>query len=498
MARREGNFYVVVLHAAKWLLPTANPSNMSRVPIGRESNHQLLVRFFELLSMSEQSSDLVKQILCETGRHFGFGCGFVYEADHTGTFFLNESFTNYDVSLNEPFLLEERLGREEIKAFFKEPFFIRNRPESAVDHRNDRQLFASNTYVMAPVLDGHNHLVALVGMADRRLHQHLSEDTLITAEMILGLVATQVKLRVLQRRLDDARQSLGSVLDNLGVDVYVNDFHTHEILYANQSMAVPYGGLENMLGKKCWQALYEDKTGPCDFCPQPKLVDENGEPTKIYSWDYQRPFDGSWFRVLSGSFRWLDGRLAHVVSSVDITENKKNEAIIARLALYDPLTNLPNRRKLMDDADRLINEACATGRSGYMAFIDFDDFKRINDLEGHPVGDSFLVDVSQILLDSPLIAEHSYRYGGDEFVFFFPNVEKAAVITVLRQLLARFSERRFYNGNAYVCSASMGLAKFPDDGLTAEKVLGVADQMMYRAKSKGKGIACFSDGEIVA
>ena len=212
--------------------------------------------------MSEQSSDLVKQILCETGRHFGFGCGFVYEADHTGTFFLNESFTNYDVSLNEPFLLEERLGREEIKAFFKEPFFIRNRPESAVDHRNDRQLFASNTYVMAPVLDGHNHLVALVGMADRRLHQHLSEDTLITAEMILGLVATKVKLRVLQRRLDDARQSLGSVLDNLGVDVYVNDFHTHEILYANQSMAVPYGGLENMLGKKCWQALYEDKTGP--------------------------------------------------------------------------------------------------------------------------------------------------------------------------------------------------------------------------------------------
>lgn len=65
--------------------------------------------------------------------------------------------------------------------------------------------------------------------------------------------------------------------------------------------------------------------------------------------------------VLSGSFRWLDGRLAHVVSSVDITENKKNEEIIARLALYDPLTNLPNRRKLMADADRLIDEACATG-----------------------------------------------------------------------------------------------------------------------------------------
>jgi alkyl hydroperoxide reductase subunit AhpC len=55
-------------------------------------------------------------------------------------------------------------------------------------------------------------------------------------------------------------------------------------------------------------------------------VDENGEPTKVYSWDYRRPFDGSWFRVLSAAFPWVDGRLAHVVSSIDITDNKNNEA----------------------------------------------------------------------------------------------------------------------------------------------------------------------------
>ncbi len=102
---------------------------------------------------------------------------------------------------------------------------------------------------------------------------------------------------------------------------------------------------------------HTDKVKPCDFCPQPKLVDQHGEPSKIYSWDYQRPFDGAWFRVLSGTFRWLDGRLAHVVSSVDITENKNNEALIARLANYDPLTNLPNRRKLMADCEHLIQEA---------------------------------------------------------------------------------------------------------------------------------------------
>ena len=473
---------------------------MPRAPIDRESNHQLLVRLFELLSVSVQGDDVIKKVLCETGQHFGFGCGFVYEADHTETFHLCESFADYVLSLKEPFLLEERLGREEVRQFLDSPFFLRVIPEddsSSPGKINGRQLFASNTFVMSPVLDSRKRLIALVGMADRRRHDHLSEDTLTAAQMVLSLIAARVKLRVLQRQLDYAQQSLGGILDHLGLDVYVNDFYTHEILYANKSMAAPYGGLENMLGKKCWQVLYKDKVKPCDFCPQPKLIDQDGEPNKIYSWDYQRPFDGAWFRVLSGTFRWLDGRLAHVVSSVDITENKNNEALIVRLANYDPLTNLPNRRKLMADCERLIQAVCNSGGSGYLAFIDFDNFKQINDNEGHPAGDDFLVNVGRALLSVPLIAEHSYRYGGDEFVFIFVNSEKSLVIDTLHQLLQRFSLPRIYNGNTYICRASMGLAKFPDDGQRSSMIISMADRMMYQAKRMGKGIACFSDGEVV-
>ena len=201
--------------------------------------------------------------------------------------------------------------------------------------------------------------------------------------------------------------------------------------------------------------------------------------------------------MLSGTFRWLDGRLAHVVSSVDITENKNNEALIARLANYDPLTNLPNRRKLMADCERLIQAVCNSGGSGYLAFIDFDNFKQINDNEGHPAGDDFLVNVGRALLSVPLIAEHSYRYGGDEFVFIFVNSEKSLVIDTLHQLLQRFSLPRIYNGNTYICRASMGLAKFPDDGQRSSMIISMADRMMYQAKRMGKGIACFSDGEVV-
>ena len=82
-------------------------------------------------------------------------------------------------------------------------------------------------------------------------------------------------------------------MNNMGVDIYVNSFDSHDMLYANRSMVEPYGGIEHFWGKKCWEALYSDKTGECEFCPKRHLIDENGHPTKVYSWDYQRPFDNS-------------------------------------------------------------------------------------------------------------------------------------------------------------------------------------------------------------
>ena len=114
-------------------------------------------------------------------------------------------------------------------------------------------------------------------------------------------------------------------MNNMGVDIYVNSFDSHDMLYANASMAAPYGGIKHFEGKKCWQALYTDKTGECEFCPKRHLIDENGQPTRVYSWDYQRPFDKCWFRVFSAAFPWIDGQMAHVITSVDIDHQKKIE-----------------------------------------------------------------------------------------------------------------------------------------------------------------------------
>ena len=220
-----------------------------------------------------------------------------------------------------------------------------------------------------------------------------------------------------------------------------------------------------------------------------KLIDENGEPTKIYSWDYQRPFDGSWFRVFSAAFRWVDGRLAHVVSSADITDNKRNEALVEYLANYDSLTNLPNRRMLVKECERRIDKT-QEGGEGYLLFFDIDGFKKINDTFGHEAGDEFLVQLGQFFSGIPLLHDAIYRNGGDEFIAIIDGDKTEANI----RNLASFIHRRFAQpwrlkrGEVF-CNVSIGVARYPEDGRTAEELLLKADQAMYKVKKAGgKGV----------
>ncbi len=259
-------------------------------------------------------------------------------------------------------------------------------------------------------------------------------------------------------------------------------------------MAAPYGGKEKFMGgQECWKVLYEGQTGPCEFCPQKKLIDDEGKPSKIYSWDYERKLDGSWFRVFSAAFRWVDGRLAHVVSSADITDNKKNEQIIRYMANYDSLTNLPNRRKLVEDFKERIDQAKENERA-YVLFFDIDGFKAINDTFGHDAGDEFLIQLGEFYSEVPLLKGSIYRNGGDEFVGIIGG--EGATEEQVRETIALLHERfqtcwSLANGEVF-CNISAGVACYPEDGTGVEELLQQADQAMYKAKKSGGGSLYFS------
>ncbi len=306
------------------------------------------------------------------------------------------------------------------------------------------------------------------------------------------LLVNAVKLEVYETGVKNAEHILSQVLDHTCIDIYVNDFYTHEILYVNKSMAAPYGGVEKMLGKKCWASIFDDKTEPCAFCPQLKLIDEEGNPTNTYSWDYQRPFDGSWFRVFSSAFPWIDGKLAHLVASVDITENKQNELLVQKLANCDALTGLANRRKLLKDIDSFIVDESLFGKEWCMLFCDLDGFKQINDTLGHAAGDALLKEVSSRLGKSSLVRCRPYRNGGDEFVVLLSWAERYEdIFTSINGIMKDFIDPCSFDGQTISCGCSIGAVKYPLDGITSNELLHNADLAMYEAKTAGKGTVRF-------
>ncbi|ULQ60074.1 GGDEF domain-containing protein [Brucepastera parasyntrophica] len=463
-----------------------------------EQQQDLFVQVLEELSRHSNPYEPISGILKTTCDFFGFACGFIYEADHTQTFHLRESYVRFNTSICETIQISKYLKPDEI-AYITNTSAIIIHKQDAKNELEKKLLhfFHMNTILLIPIIDAEKQLIGIAGMMDRRSEVLLYEPEVNAACSVMKVVGNHIKLRVYQHKLEATKESLLSIMDHMGIDIYVNDFYTHEILYANKSMADPYGGLPNMMGKTCWQALYSDKTGECDYCPQKKLIDENGEPTKAYSWDYQRPFDKSWFRVFSASFPWVDGRLAHVVTSVDITENKRNEELIKEMAGLDTLTKLRNRRSLLYDCSEMLKRAEESGTTGYFLFFDLDNFKTVNDTLGHQTGDELLVAMAQELTENPLTQDRIYRHAGDEFVLLCEDTSSEKLQEILDYLLGRFQQPWQLSDSAPVCPLSIGVASFPKDGDTVEQLLHASDTAMYSAKRQGKSRVCYYEAQPV-
>lgn len=459
------------------------------------SDQEYWVQLLEKLNTCDDLNSLAGEVLGELCAYFGFGAGVIYQADYTGTLYLVGSHSVYNVRLPRMLNLKKQLAVEELQALVRQKMVTLKdgKDDMAKDSLSEKlgALFDAKSMVLVPVADQHGALLAFVGIIDRRSDVRRPEGDMSFTAAVLATLATYYKTQLFQQRLENTQKSLERTLDNMGVDVYVNDFDTHEVLYANQSMAAPYGGREQLVGKVCWQALYGGKTEECDFCPRKKLVDENGRPGNVFSWDYQRPGDGAWFRVVNAAFPWVDGRLAHIVSSVDITDNKRNEEIIRKMAEYDCLTGLPNRFRLTNDFDEKLPGLALAGKELFVLFLDLDGFKKVNDVMGHGAGDELLQKVGTLLQSSALTRDKSYRYGGDEFVILWDSGQPGGVMDVVDYLLQGFSENWPLEDGEVKCGASIGISHYPHDNKLSSNLLRQADQAMYESKRKIKGSVHF-------
>lgn len=161
---------------------------------------------------------------------------------------------------------------------------------------------------------------------------------------------------------------------------------------------------------------------------------------------------------------------------------------MARHALTDALTGLPNRRALLDELSRMIAHGTRAGSHVLVAFVDLDHFKAINDTHGHNFGDSFLIEVSRRLQAALRQDDFAARIGGDEFVVIGHgplDIEEAqAGGEAFVSRLAAATSGRFLIGDEILDypGASVGLAVVPPSSLSSEQALRAADAAMYTAK----------------
>lgn len=193
----------------------------------------------------------------------------------------------------------------------------------------------------------------------------------------------------------------------------------------------------------------------------------------------------------------LDGVVGIVVNMHDVTALKRAEQRLSesnkkylelsrqleKLVNYDALTGLPNRRLLIEKVDTAIAKYESSGRVFALVFIDIDRFKSVNDLYGHDIGDKLLQRVAEIFKSCIRKTDIVTRVGGDEFILFLDIKEDLNPEAFVQRIKDSFLSPTIIENCSCDIGVSLGISKYPEDGVTRDALMRIADNRMYFEKA---------------
>jgi diguanylate cyclase (GGDEF)-like protein len=357
-------------------------------------------------------------------------------------------------------------------------------------------IFVSGTFSEASAID------ALRQGAIDYVFKHQLKRLAPVLARALGEARTMASLRkseALNRAILDSVNAEIAVLDRDGIIIAVNEPWRQFSLQnsALPGIAAPNTGVGSDYLAACQDGEFSTSGGSRGVVAG--IQDVQGGRLDRFSLEYpcHSPEKERWF-VMSVTPLDTDHRSV-VVTHVDVTERKMAEDKIQLLAFYDNLTGLPNRRLLYDRLQRALAASARSKREGALLFIDLDNFKHLNDLYGHNVGDAMLVQVAQRLNGCVREGDTVARLGGDEFVVLLENLhekpeEAAATAKIIGQKILAILHRPYQLADQqHLASASIGVTMFLSHRDSIDELLKRADIAMYQAKTAGRHTIRFFD-----
>jgi diguanylate cyclase (GGDEF)-like protein len=304
------------------------------------------------------------------------------------------------------------------------------------------------------------------------------------------------------RELLNARAHLQATLDaipdllfDIDINGIIHNYHTNQ---PDLLTVAP----EKFLGKSFHQFLPEHA---CDIVHEAlnEAAEKGVSSGKCYS--LMLPRGPATFELsVSRKADEHDGIARFVVLSRDITQRKESEDRINKLAFFDPLTQLPNRRLLQDRLEHAVATSQRQNTLGALLFIDLDDFKTLNDNRGHHIGDLLLIAVADRLRQVVRVQDTVARLGGDEFLVVLEGLDPlhdtaaSQAQRVAEKILVSLNNVYQLEEQDYFNSPSIGICLFGDAPAHIDDLLKQADQAMYHAKAAGRNTLRFFDPEMQA
>jgi len=309
--------------------------------------------------------------------------------------------------------------------------------------------------------------------------------------MITGTLQDLTEMHQVEDRLQMLKEAIDCL--PIGTGITISDIHG-KIIYSNAVEAEMHGYAPGELIGKDARVLAPQSLEQ----PFPPWKARNSGPWRRESLNVRK--NGEVFPVQLSSLAATNaqGRCIGVVTACeDLTSRKDSEKRIEYLAFYDPLTGLPNRVTLLDQLPRTLALAQREERQIALLFLDLDNFKDVNDTQGHDFGDKFLKEVATRLVSCMRQSDTLVRLGGDEFVIVLSSIKNQdGASSAAQRVQSLFYTPFLIGGQHFYSSASIGIALFPNDGTDVESLLKCADAAMYHAKSEGKSNYQFYSSEM--